>query len=294
MESEKEVEDVPVPRNALVTGCSSGIGRATAIRLRAAGLRVWATARRPEALDDLAAEGMDVLALDVTDPDSAKAAVEAVARAAGGVDVLVNNAGFGLAGTFEETGLDRVRAQFETNVFGVVGLTQLVLPGMRERGGGSVVNVSSIFGRYAAPGGGFYHASKHALEGLSDALRLEVAGFGIRVSLVEPGPVRTAWADTFVSHLAGEGEGHPAYRRFHRRTAEYYAAVYDRGRRTLAGTFAVEADDVARAIERAALSRRPKARYPVGFLAASTLALRRLAPDSVFDNAYIRRQFPVP
>ncbi|WP_267089824.1 SDR family NAD(P)-dependent oxidoreductase [Streptomyces sp. NBC_00249] len=285
---------MPVPRNALVTGCSSGIGRATAIRLRAAGLRVWATARRPETLAGVAAEGMDVLALDVTDPDSAKAAVEAVTAAAGGVDVLVNNAGFGLAGTFEETGLDRVREQFETNVFGVVGLTQLVLPGMRRRGGGSVVNVSSIFGRYAAPGGGFYHASKHALEGLSDALRLEVAGFGIRVSLVEPGPVRTAWADTFVSHLAGGGEGHPAYRRFHQRTAEYYAAVYDRSRRTLAGTFAVEADDVAKVIERAALSRRPKARYPVGFLAASTLALRRLAPDSVFDNAYIRRQFPVP
>ncbi|GAA1959619.1 SDR family NAD(P)-dependent oxidoreductase [Kitasatospora viridis] len=285
---------MPAPRNALVTGCSSGIGRATAIRLRNAGLRVWATARRPETLVELAAQGIDVLQLDVTDADSAKAAVESVAAAAGGVDVLVNNAGFGLAGTIEETSLDRVREQFETNVFGAVRLTQLVLPGMRERGGGSVVNVSSIFGRYAAPGGGFYHASKHALEGLSDALRLEVAGFGIRVSLVEPGPVRTSWADTFVSHLDSTGQGDPAYRRFHQRTADYYAAVYDRSRRTLAGTFAVEADDVAKAIERAALSRRPRARYPVGFLAASTLALRRLTPDSVFDNAYLRRQFPVP
>ncbi|RLU84917.1 short-chain dehydrogenase/reductase [Streptomyces griseocarneus] len=278
---------------ALVTGCSSGIGRAAALRLHGAGLRVYATARRPETLEALAERGMRTLALDVTDPESARAAVETVTAEHGAVDILVNNAGYGLSGTFEETPLDRVRDQFETNVFGLVGLTQLVLPGMRERRRGTVVNVSSIFGRYAAPGGGYYHASKHAVEALSDALRLEVAGFGIRVSLVEPGPVRTPWGQTFMDHLPTGREDSP-YRRFHERTAQYYDAIYNGTRKTLAGTFAIEAEQVAAAIERAALARRPRARYPVGFLAAGTFALRRLVPDSVFDNAFIRRQFPVP
>ncbi|MGW1076952.1 SDR family NAD(P)-dependent oxidoreductase [Streptomyces sp. NPDC002537] len=278
---------------ALVTGCSSGIGRAAAIRLHDAGLRVFATARKPETLDALAARGMRTLALDVTDPESARAAVGTVTAEHGAVDVLVNNAGYGLSGTFEETELDKVREQFETNVFGLVGLTQLVLPGMRERGRGTVVNVSSIFGRYAAPGGGYYHASKHAVEALSDALRLEVAGFGIRVSLVEPGPVRTPWGQTFMDHLPSGREDSP-YRRFHERTAQYYDAIYNGTRKTLAGTFAIEAEQVAAAIEKAVLARRPRARYPVGLLAASTFALRRMVPDSVFDNVFIRRQFPVP
>ncbi|MEU6055951.1 SDR family NAD(P)-dependent oxidoreductase [Streptomyces xanthochromogenes] len=281
------------PRTALITGCSSGIGRASALRLHDAGLRVWATARNPAALDDLAARGMTVRALDVTDPDAARAVVTELEAAHGAVDVLVNNAGYGLSGTFEETQLERVRDQFETNVFAPVRLTQLVLPGMRARGSGTVVNVSSIFGRYAAPGGGYYHASKHALEALSDALRLEVARFGIRVALVEPGPVRTAWGATFVGHLADSAPASP-YRDFHERTARYYDAIYRGTARTLAGTFAIDADQVATAVLRAATARRTRARYPVGFLAHSTLALRRLVPDAVFDHAFIRRQFPVP
>ncbi|MFJ6796890.1 oxidoreductase [Streptomyces sp. NPDC091268] len=283
------------PPTALVTGCSSGIGRAAALRLHAAGHTVYATARKPEALTALAALGMRTLALDVTDPDSARSAVELIEAEHGAVDVLVNNAGYGLSGTFEETGLDQVREQFETNVFGLVGLTRLVLPGMRARGRGTVVNVSSIFGKYAVPGGGYYHASKHAVEALSDALRLEVAGFGIRVVVVEPGPVRTPWGQTFMDHLpsAQDRAGSP-YRRFHERTAAYYDGIYNGTRKSLAGTFTIEAEQVAETIVKAVLSRRPRARYPVGFLAASTIALRRLVPDRVFDSAFIRRQFPVP
>ncbi|MEU3659979.1 SDR family NAD(P)-dependent oxidoreductase [Streptomyces sp. NPDC032940] len=280
---------------ALVTGCSSGIGRATALRLHAAGHRVYATARKPQTLDELAVRGLHTLALDVTDPDSAKAAAETVEAEHGAVDVLVNNAGYGLSGTFEETSLEQVREQFETNVFGLVRLTQLVLPGMRARGTGTVVNVSSIFGRYAAPGGGYYHASKHAVEALSDALRLEVAAFGIRVVLVEPGPVRTPWGRRFMDHIPhGRARDDSPYRRFHERTAAYYDSIYNGTRRTLAGTFAIEAEQVAGTIVRAARSRSPRSRYPVGFLAASTIALRRLTPDRIFDNAFIRRQFPVP
>ncbi|MFD0383272.1 SDR family oxidoreductase [Streptomyces stramineus] len=194
---------------ALITGCSSGIGRATAVRLHRAGLRVVATARDPGTLEALRELGTDTRALDVTDEDSVRAAVEGVTAEHGRIDVLVNNAGYGLSGTFEETGLDRVRDQFETNVFGLVRLTQLVLPGMREHGGGTVVNVSSIFGRYAAPGGGYYHASKHAVEALSDALRLEVSGFGIRVVVVEPGPVHTAWGQAFIDRLPAPREDSP-------------------------------------------------------------------------------------
>ncbi|WP_031480670.1 oxidoreductase [Streptomyces bicolor] len=280
---------------ALVTGCSSGIGRATALRLHAAGHRVYASARNLATLDELAARGLRTLALDVTDPASAKAAVEAVEAEHGAVDVLVNNAGYGLSGTFEETPLDQVRDQFETNVFGLVRLTQLVLPGMRARGAGTVVNVSSIFGRYAAPGGGYYHASKHAVEALSDALRLETAAFGIRVVLVEPGPVRTPWGRRFLDHIPdGRTRADSPYRRFHERSAAYYDAIYNGTRRTLAGTFAIEAEQVADTIVRAVRSRSPRSRYPVGFLAASTIALRRLTPDRIFDNAFIRRQFPVP
>ncbi|MET7291276.1 SDR family oxidoreductase [Streptomyces griseoloalbus] len=281
------------PSVALITGCSSGIGRATALRLHRAGLRVVATARNPGTLEELARQGLDTLRLDVTDADSAQAAVETVTGRYGRIDVLVNNAGYGLSGTVEETGLDQVRDQFETNFFALARLTQLVLPGMRRHGSGRIVNVSSIFGRYAVPGGGFYAASKHAVEALSDALRLEVGGFGVRVVLVEPGPVRTPWGRNFLEHLPSGRDGSP-YRRFHERAAEYYGAIYHRTRRSLAGTFAIEAEQVAAAVETAVRARRPRARYPVGFLASSTLALRRLAPDTVFDHAFVRRQFPVP
>ncbi|MBA0050977.1 SDR family oxidoreductase [Streptomyces sp. AJS327] len=281
------------PAVALVTGCSSGIGRATAARLHRAGLRVVATARKPETLEEAARAGMDTLPLDVTDAASAEAAVEATTARHGGVDVLVNNAGYGLSGTVEETELERVREQFETNVLGLVRLTQLVLPGMRRRGGGRIVNVSSIFGRYAVPGGGLYAASKHAVEALSDALRLETAAFGVRVVAVAPGPVRTPWGQGFLDQLP-TGRADSPYRGFHERAAEYYGAIYHRSRRSLAGAFAIEPERVAAVVERAVRARRPRARYPVGFLASSTLALRRLAPDGVFDHAFVRRQFPVP
>ncbi|WP_424217687.1 SDR family NAD(P)-dependent oxidoreductase (plasmid) [Streptomyces sp. BI20] len=277
----------------LITGCSSGIGRATALRLHQEGARVVATARDPRTLADLAALGMTTLALDVTEAASAEAAVAAANARHGGVDVLVNNAGYGLSGTFEETSLERVRDQFETNVFGVVRLTRLVLPGMRARGRGTVVNVSSIFGRYVAPGGGYYAATKHALEALSDALRLETAGFGVRVAVVEPGPVHTPWGRTFLDHLP-TGDPTSPYHRFHERTAAYYGALYEGTARTLAARFALTPERVAQTIARAALARRPRARYPVGVLAASTVTLRRLVPDSVFDHAFVRRQFPVP
>ncbi|MGW6530271.1 SDR family NAD(P)-dependent oxidoreductase [Streptomyces venezuelae] len=276
----------------LITGCSSGIGRATALRMHRSGMLVYATARRPETLKPLADDGIRTLPLDVTDEASMRSAVDAVEAAHGSVGALVNSAGYALSGVVEEAGLDDMRRQFETNVFGLARLSQMVLPAMRAARSGTIVNISSIFGRYAVPGGGYYQASKHAVEALSDALRLETADFGVRVVLIEPGPVRTTeFGTTYVANFKPVSED---YAEFRRRTAEYFDAIYTGSRRTLAGTFTIQADDVARVVERAVRSGRPHARYPVGFLARSTIALRRLAPDVVFDNLFVRRAFPVP
>jgi NAD(P)-dependent dehydrogenase (short-subunit alcohol dehydrogenase family) len=187
----------------LVTGCSSGIGAATAARLAGAGWNVYATARRPETLAGLEAKGCKMLALDVVDEDSRQAAVEAVVAAEGAVGVLVNNAGFSQSGAVESIPDDRVHAQFETNVFGPLALTRLVLPGMREQGWGKIVNLSSMGGRFTFPGGGLYHASKHAIEALSDALRFEVKSFGVDVIVIQPGLIRTGFSAAVVSGLDG-------------------------------------------------------------------------------------------
>src|SRR5919112_6694600 len=176
-----------VSHAVLITGCSSGIGRATAERLSARGWTVYATARRVEAIADLEARGCRVLRLDVTDEDSMQAAVAAVCDEHGAVGALVNNAGYSQSGTIEEVPMDDVRRQFETNVFGLVRMTQLVLPKMRGQRWGKIVNISSMGANFTFPGGGFYHATKHAVNAISDALRYEVQGFGVDVVIVEPG-----------------------------------------------------------------------------------------------------------
>jgi NADP-dependent 3-hydroxy acid dehydrogenase YdfG len=170
----------------LITGCSSGIGFATAQAFARGGATVFASARRPETLTSLTGEGVQTLALDVLEDDSMRAAVSEVEARCGAIDVLVNNAGYALQAPVEEANLDDVRRQFETNVFGLVRLTQLVLPAMRQQRSGRVINLSSMGGRFTFPGGGFYHATKHAVESLSDALRLELAPFGICVVVIEP------------------------------------------------------------------------------------------------------------
>lgn len=274
----------------LVTGCSSGIGAATARRLHRAGMTVYGTGRRMDALADLAAEGIATLRLDVTDEESAHTAVEKIHAEHGAVDILVNNAGYGVIDALEEAPLDAVRAQFETNFFGSLRLAQLVLPGMRERRRGRIINVSSVFGRLSVPGNAIYAASKHAVEALSDGLRLEVAAFGVRVVLVEPGPMRTRFAANIVART---GDGSGPYDPFRARLGDWYDEVFGQERRTLPARFAGTADDVAAVIARAARSRRPKARYPVGTLARGLLAMERGLPDPLLDR-FVRAQFPVP
>jgi NAD(P)-dependent dehydrogenase (short-subunit alcohol dehydrogenase family) len=194
-------------RVALVTGCSTGIGHASALALHEAGLATYATARRPETLADLEAAGCRTLPLDVTDEAARVQVVRAIDEERGGVDVLVNNAGYADYGAVEEISLERWRREFETNLFGAVRLTQLVLPGMRERGHGRIINMSSMGGRMALPLGGAYHGSKFALEAVSDVLRVEVAPFGVDVVLIEPGLVDTRYADTASGGLHEAAEG---------------------------------------------------------------------------------------
>lgn len=267
----------------LITGCSTGIGRATALRLVAKGYSVYATARNVDTLADIAAAGATTLPLDVCDDASMIAVVDAIEQAHGAVGVLINNAGYGQSGAIEEVPIDAVRRQFETNVFGLVRLTQLVLPAMRKQHRGRIINISSMGGKLVFPGGGFYHATKFALEAISDALRFEVREFGIDVVVVEPGGIKTAFGDTYRS---GSGAEDSPYARFN-------AGVAERVRRTYAGSTAGTADDVAGVIERAVAAKHPRTRYPVTVAARALLAARGVLPDRAFD-AVLRTQFPPP
>ncbi len=272
----------------LITGCSSGIGRATAARLAEAGWPVWATARRPESLADLEGLGCRTLGLDVTDPASVAAAVEAVEAEHGAVGALVNNAGYSLSGALETLEVERVRRQFETNVFGLLDVTQRVLPGMRRAGRGRIVNVGSMGGRFTFPGGGAYHASKHALEALTDALRFEVRGFGIDVVLIQPGLILTGFGKAAVGQMEFDDEG--PYAGFDAAVAKATVQVYEEGPLArLGGT----PQDVARVIERALVARRPRSRYKVTLSARLLLGLRALLPDGLWD-AFMRTTFPEP
>ena len=275
-------------RAVLITGCSTGIGRATAEHLVVRGWTVYATARRPEAIADLAARGCRTLALDVTDEGSMAAAVQAVTDAEGAVGVLVNNAGYSQSGAVETVPMERVRAQFETNVFGLVRMCQLTLPGMRAQGWGKIVNLSSMGGRLTFPGGGFYHATKHAVEALSDALRFEVKDFGIDVSIIEPGLIRTRFSDTAVGTIGTEAPG--PYAGFNAAVARATAGVYESGPLARLGGRPAA---VARVIEKAITAPRPRARYTVTPSARILLAQRALAPDALWDRALATR-FPRP
>jgi NAD(P)-dependent dehydrogenase (short-subunit alcohol dehydrogenase family) len=259
-------------RSVLITGCSTGIGHATAARLAASGdWTVYATARRVETLNDLEAAGCHVLALDVTD-EAAIAAVE------GGVSVLINNAGYSQSGALETLPMESVRRQFETNVFGLLRLCQLVLPGMREAGWGKIVNVSSMGGRLTFPGGGAYHATKYAVEAMSDALRMEVAQFGVDVVCVEPGLIRTEFGSTAASGVSS-GDGDP-YAAFNEAVAKQTREVYSGPLSRLGG----DADDVARAIERALVRRRSPTRVPVTASARVLMGLHSVLPDRAWDR----------
>jgi short-subunit dehydrogenase len=268
----------------LITGCSTGIGRATAELLLRAGHTIWATARDPRTLDDLAALGAHVTALDVTSEESMQAAVAAVVAEHGRVGTLINNAGYGEFGSIEETDLAKVRAMFETNVFGLARMTQLVLPGMRQAGRGRIVNIGSMGGRFTFPLGGYYHATKHAVEALSDALRNEVRGFGIDVVLIEPGVTRSSFAETISGSDAMTAEDTSPYAVMRKKVARGNANGYENA------AMSVSSESVARVILRAVEADRPRSRYLLTPAAKALLAAKTVGGDRTFD-AIVKRQY---
>ncbi|WP_406832508.1 SDR family NAD(P)-dependent oxidoreductase [Pedococcus sp. KACC 23699] len=268
----------------LITGCSSGIGAATADFLVKAGHTVYATARRTETLGELERAGARILALDVTSEDSMVAAVRAVEAEHGRVGALVNNAGYGEYGTIEETDLDQVRTMFEANVFGLSRMTQLVLPAMREARAGRIVNIGSMGGRFTWPVGGYYHATKYAVEAITDALRNEVRPFGIHVSLIEPGLIRTRFEETALGSDAAATDDASPYAALLAASASATTNSYAHPR------LAAGPESVARAVLKAIESGSPRSRYVITPAARAMIAARTLGGDRVWDGI-VRQQF---
>lgn len=260
---------------ALVTGASSGIGKAIARSLHRNGVTVYAGARRVSRMNDLDDLGITTLSLDVTDAKSVASVVNRIVSETGRIDILVNNAGYGLMGAVEDVPLKQAEDQFAVNLFGVARLIQSVLPMMRQQHSGRIINVTSVDGRVAQPLAGWYVASKFALEGLSDTLRLELAPKGIHVSVIEPGAIKSAWADIATDHLKETSANGP-----------YQEAAADAGRiLQVVKRFSSEPRVIARLVDRAALSRRPKTRYSAG-AGSQILFVRRFLSDRAIDRMW--------
>ncbi|MDP8925893.1 MAG: SDR family NAD(P)-dependent oxidoreductase [Actinomycetota bacterium] len=274
----------------MIIGCSSGIGWSTAEHLAQRGWTVYATARNVEAIAPLEARACRLLPLDVTDEGSMRRAVEEVERAEGAVGVLVNNAGYSQSGAVEDIPMEKVRRQFETNVFGLVRMCQLVLPGMREQGFGRIINLSSMGGKLAFPGAGFYHATKYAVEVISDALRFEVRGFGVEVVVIEPGLIRTGFGQTAVDSMGEDGAGTGPYAGFEAAVARVTRENCEKGPLARLGG---NPETVAETIERAISAAHPRSRYTVTPSTHLLIWLHRLLPDRIWD-ALLRSYYPQP
>ena len=270
----------PMPDNShktgLITGASSGIAKATALHLAELGYTVYAGARRVERMSDLVDRGIRTKTVDVTDDESMTALVEAIIAETGRIDVLVNNAGYGLYGALEDVPIEEARRQFDVNLFGLARLSQLVLPQMRQQRDGYIVNVSSMGGKIWEPLGSWYHASKFAVEGLSDSLRVEVAEFGIKVVIIQPGTIRSEWSGIAADQLEAISASTP------------YAGQAKLVGAGLRGVdhmrLASGPEVVAEAIAKAVQSRRPRTRYVVGGGARGILLAERILPDRGFDR----------
>ena len=270
---------------ALVTGGSSGIGEATALRLQELGYTTYAAARRVERMEHLTMSGIRPLAMDVTDDESMQSGVEQILAEEGRIDVLVNAAGYGSYGALEDVPLSEARNQVEVNLFGAARLTQLVLPRMRDQRSGTIVNITSMGGKIYTPLGAWYHATKHALEALSDCLRMELKSFGIDVVVIEPGGIRTEWpgiAAEKVRAVSGTGPYAPQGNA----VADSLASESTRRRSS-------PPELIAKTIGKAVTARRPKTRYAAGYGAKPMIFLHDVLPDRAFD-AFIRRAVRMP
>ncbi len=259
---------------ALITGASSGIGKETAKLLRQKGYTVYGAARRVEKMQDLKEAGVKLLAMDVTDDASMVAGVNEIMNNEHCIDLLVNNAGYGSYGALEDVPMSEARYQFEVNIFGMARLTQLVLPHMRAQHSGRIINISSIGGEIGEPHGAWYHATKFAVEGLSDSLRMELKEFGIDVVVIRPGAIITEWAGIARESML-KMSGDTAYKEL----AQKHYKVFER-----ADNMGSKPIVVARTIVKAATVRHPKTRYATGGGAKPILLLRKLLSDRMFDK----------
>lgn len=261
---------------ALITGASSGIGKEAAIELKNKGFTVYAAARRVDKMQDLATKGIRPISLDVTDDESMIHGVNEILKKEGRIDVLVNNAGYGSYGAVEDVPLDEARRQMEVNVFGLARMIQLVLPNMRERKFGKIVNISSMGGKIWTNFGGWYHATKFAVEGLSDCLRLELAPFGIDVIVVEPGGIKTDWGIIAAENLKKVSAKGP-YAKATNKAADGMIKNYT-------GNQLSKPELIARTIGKAVTAKRPKTRYLVGFMAKPMVFMKTVFGDRAYDR----------
>ncbi len=263
----------------LVTGASSGIGKETANLLAKNGYTVYAAARRLEKMNDLKSNGIHLLEMDVTNDDSMVRGIQKIMSVEKRIDVLVNNAGYGSYGALEDVPLSEAKYQFEVNVFGLARLTQLVLPYMREQKSGKIINISSMGGKFGEPHGAWYHATKYAVEGLSDSLRMELKQFNIDVVIIEPGAIKTEW-NTIARENLIKVSGNTAYKDL---VAKHYRMLENADKGSLGSEPVVIAKTIVKAIQ----SSKPKTRYAVGGGAKLILFMRSILSDRLFDWVFM-------
>lgn len=261
---------------ALITGASSGIGYETALELKDKGFIVYGAARRVDRLKILKENGIKVLELDVTKEESMKSCVSKILEQEGRIDVLINNAGYGSFGAIEDVSIEEARKQVEVNIFGLSRMTQLVLPSMRKNKFGKIVNISSMGGKMYTPFGGWYHATKFAVEGFSDCLRMELKPFGIDVIIVEPGGIKTDWGTIAADNLKNSAKG-GAYQKMANVAAENLRVLYT-------GNKLTDPKVIGRTIAKAVMAKKPKTRYLVGYGAKFAVIARRILSDRMFDK----------
>jgi len=257
----------------LITGASSGIGKEAAKSLSSKGFVVYAAARRVDKMQELKGQGIRVLQIDITDEESMTECVKKVINSEKQIDILINNAGYGSFGALEDVPLAEAKKQFEVNIFGLARLTQIVLPHMRERRAGRIINISSMGGKFGEPHGAWYHATKFALEGLSDCLRMELKQFGIDVVIIEPGMIKTEW-DMIARENLIKTSGNTAYRDLAVKHADSLVKNYKKGS---------SPSVIAEAIVKAAVVDKPKTRYAAGAMANFILFAKKILPDRIFD-----------
>ncbi|WP_027729221.1 oxidoreductase [Treponema sp. C6A8] len=260
----------------LITGASSGIGLTTAKMLLKDGYTVYCAARRTELMESLKEDGGHTVFLDLNDDASIKSCVDSVLKAEGHVDILINNAGYATGGSLEDTSIEEAKRQFEVNVFGLIRITQLCLPSMREQKSGLIINISSMAGLFSSPFLGWYHAAKYSVEALSDSLRNEVKSFGIKVAIIEPGLIKTNWG-VIAGNVIEKNSGSTAYKDNALLYSDFYKRNYNENAKVSNPSV------ISKAIYKAIKARNPKSRYRTGKYSHSFVFLKRILPDWLFD-----------